>query len=118
MNTRPRSLFRDRPRSGTGRPPGPSPAAPSLPASRDVRRIADALGRPMRCALCREAAVWRGIWTPTAAVSAQLGAPAGKTRVVAWGACATCRELPDLIERVEDAILADAAAALARPEAN
>jgi hypothetical protein len=68
--------------------------------------------------LCGSTARWRGLWVPTPEASRRLGAPAGKLRVTLCTLCPHCAALPAVTTRVEDVILADAAARLARPEAN
>jgi hypothetical protein len=63
-------------------------------------------------------APWKGLWLPTAEASRKLGAPEGRLRVAACGLCSWCRRLPDVLSRMEEMLLAEAAEGLARPEAN
>jgi hypothetical protein len=71
-----------------------------------------------RCVLCGRPPFRLGVWVPTAGYSRSLGAPQGKTRVVAYTLCRRCDGRPGSLKRAEDKILADSAASLSRPDAN
>jgi hypothetical protein len=71
-----------------------------------------------RCRLCGRPPYVLGVWVPAAAVARRLGSAAGRGWRVAYALCRRCARDPRSIVRVEDAILAEAAAQLARPEAN
>lgn len=103
------------------RPPRirPAPARSPWPSPRDSDRLRAALTRPPGpCLLCGARAAWRGIWHPSAECNRALGAPSGKTRIVVYSLCAGCNTLSDAVTRVEDCILADAAAFLASSSAD
>lgn len=106
------------------RGPGPSgPTDQSGPRSdrrsgRDSDRIASAMRKVNSCACCLAPATHAVAWVPTPTASKRLGAPAGKTRVVVVGVCASCQALPNAMDRIEEAMFAEAAAGLARPESN
>jgi len=71
------------------------------------------------CILCGSSRVAvGGVWSPSAEVQPKLLVPSDKFRLVGYCACATCARLPDLITRVEDAILADFAEFAASPMRN
>ena len=126
----PRSLFRSRVRTGTTesffrpRAVGPvsvgrsDPAASRRPSDRDADRIATAIRKTNGCGLCPVPATRAATWFPTPEASKRLGAPADKMRVVVVGLCAACRSLPDVMQRIEDTMFAEAAVELRRPEAN
>ena len=70
------------------------------------------------CLLCGRRASHAAVWGPTAEWSAKLGAAAGKRRLVVYALCPKCVRKPGTMTRVEDKVLADAKAALLKPEAN
>lgn len=57
------------------------------------------------CKLCGVPAETIGIFVADEAFSRRIGAPKGKTRMVAYGLCVECLEHPDAADRVEDLIL-------------
>lgn len=85
--------------------------------------IAERLARlrketPSKCLLCKRRPRCFGVFVPKESTSRDLGAPAGKTRLVSYGVCLKCLKLPDVMKRIENRILASTAEALSRPEAN
>jgi hypothetical protein len=71
-----------------------------------------------RCLLCDRRPTYVGIWVPTPAASRRLGAAAGKQRLARYALCRRCRHRRGAVGRVEERILSEVAAALARPDAN
>lgn len=59
------------------------------------------------CCRCGEVAVVLGVFTPNAQFASRIGQPKGKERIVFYGLCKTCMELPDRNQRVENAMLDD-----------
>lgn len=117
-----------RPSRRPSRPPSrpPSRTAADLPGppgrdatALDLGRVESVMERARRagCLLCGRRAAFVGIWTPTAAYRRRLGEPRGKTRLVVYAVCAE-HFGPAFSTAIEDAMLADAATDLARPEAN
>ena len=70
------------------------------------------------CLLCGRPPARLGLWVPDAASLRRLGVPTGEVRTLIYTLCARCSRQPGAITRAENHILADAAAKLARPDAN
>ena len=58
------------------------------------------------CALCYRLPIqFTALFVPTESFGKRIGQPAGKQRLVVYGLCAACSELPNLTDRVEAAML-------------
>jgi hypothetical protein len=86
----------------------------------DPTALMDRLQRSGRdkCLLCGRRTSFMGVWVPTASTCGELGAPAGKSRLVAYALCRKCQRRPDTPRRVEETILDDVRRELEKPEAN
>lgn len=62
---------------------------------------------PDGCLLCGGAARVGGVFMPNEPFAKRIGQPAGKLRIVFYGLCAVCFDLPrgQLVERVEAKLL-------------
>jgi hypothetical protein len=62
---------------------------------------------PSECLLCGRAARAGGVFMPNESFAKRIGQPAGKLRIVFYGLCAVCFDLPRvlMVERVEAKLL-------------
>lgn len=59
------------------------------------------------CSVCLGPSDLISIFWPNESFARRIGQPEGKMRVVVYGICHVCRELPDRAQRVEREILRD-----------
>ncbi len=72
--------------------------------------LTDALQNPGRygvtgCALCKGPFTVTALFEPTGPFAKRIGQPKGKKRLLVYGLCQSCSELPNVADRVEEEML-------------
>ena len=72
--------------------------------------LTDALLNPGRygvkgCAICKGPFVVTALFNPPESFARRIGQPDGKKRLIVYGLCKPCSEIPNVADRVEEEIL-------------